>query len=435
MCGISGYITTKKYAEFAYTKLTSILLAGQGRGTDATGFSFNISKNHYHIFKSNQDALKFTASPAYARAFKKHNPTIVIAHNRLQTQGKAKNNKNNHPIEAIKTGLQLVHNGTINNDDSVFEDFKLKRNAEVDSEAIIALLNYYKLRKFKTTKAIQLASRQLRGSMTIALLNASEPKTLYLVASDNPLWFAYHRPTGTIFFASTEEMLEKGLSNYDTYHKGFFVVRSGLSDYVFKEAEDNTGYKLTPRSWDTFDIKRLTWANDNSTMTKYSGGHSSEEHTERGSTTFSSKPSEYEQEGDERIKEAIETFEEFDIAKNISKPSEYPSEILLYRLEYLQDLFSSGDIDFHTGKDYTVIQAHSEVNRLICALQDRKKITKREIYIPKVKEIITKPLNGRRLRKLKYVLIDKNYELLDNFGKFKAEMSLVNNKEKEFPFD
>ena len=69
----------------------------------------------------------------------------MIFHTRLKTQGEAANNMNNHPL-FTKKGVAIVHNGIINNDKEIFGRHE-KRDAEVDSEAILSILSSKKKEK------------------------------------------------------------------------------------------------------------------------------------------------------------------------------------------------------------------------------------------------------------------------------------------------
>lgn len=389
------------------------MIKGQQRGEDATGISFNIKKNYYLVSKSPVTAIEFVTSKKYTEPLEKHNPTIVIAHNRQFTQGTPKDNNNNHPVVVPKSGLQMVHNGIITNDDEVAKDYKLSRNGAVDTEVVLRLIDYYIKKGFGTKKAIRLTARKVKGGLTFALLNPKEPQTLYLVASDNPLWFAFHKPTGTIFFASTEDILEEGLTSYATYFQGFFMEKLGIENYVLQEATEDRCYKITRQGWSSFEIKRPDpYSFHNRSVTDDEADSSTQYQL-----TTDTRPIEYEKLGNKKIKGIVEEFEEFDPANEIRRPSIYPSELLLWRLEWLQDLFTSGDIRHQLDKEYTLTRVESEVARLISSLTDRKKITKRKIYIPKPKEIITKTLSPAKLKKVKYILLDRNDHLLKNFGK------------------
>ena len=67
----------------------------------------------------------------------------IVGHCRQKTKGTERNNANNHPI--VRDLIVGVHNGMIHNDDITFNNYKdaIKRNGEVDSEIIFALIEYF----------------------------------------------------------------------------------------------------------------------------------------------------------------------------------------------------------------------------------------------------------------------------------------------------
>jgi len=307
MCGLAGYITNKKHSQEAQAKFKNILVKAEVRGTDACGIAFVVNKNKFYYAKAPKQASKFVKEEAYRKLLAEHNPTILIGHNRAKTQGEASNNMNNHPI-VTKTGLILIHNGVLQNEGQVAEDYKLKLDAEVDSEVIVKLIEHYIYAKKKNTmKAIQLACKKIRGSMAFALLNDKEPKTLYLIARDNPINLAFHIPTGTIFFASTEDILRDGLMDYDTYFQRLFYRAKSKDDYVFKEMEDKTGLKITQQGWEEFEVEEPEYT------TYYSSNRGNNVESSQLSLPSTIKPIIVEQGTERDIEVALEYYKDFNV--------------------------------------------------------------------------------------------------------------------------
>ena len=242
MCGIFGI------ARFKHCKvkpaiirmiLRNLAVASKIRGKDATGYAFTGNKN-ITIFKHNVFADAFVELPNYKEVVRNNisssdifgTPYSVIGHTRMQTQGHNSNPFNNHPI---KTGSIVgVHNGQISNDRSIFEDLRkndITRIAEVDSEAIFSLVDYHS-KIFKTTtthkqvsvlvpikdpttKAIIQASKKLRGSYACALVDADNPKSLWLFKNNGSLTVHYYEEEGLLIFASAESFIEKAITLYN----------------------------------------------------------------------------------------------------------------------------------------------------------------------------------------------------------------------------
>lgn len=145
MCGLAGIVIGKKYSNKELKRVkelfTQILIAHEERGKEATGVAAISPHSGYIMAKSPIPASEFVRSKKYENFLKKvtKKATILLGHTRKPTKGTHWNPKNNHPIVYGKT--LGVHNGTIKNDDFLFQYEGLKRNAEVDSEVIFSLLN------------------------------------------------------------------------------------------------------------------------------------------------------------------------------------------------------------------------------------------------------------------------------------------------------
>lgn len=414
MCGITGYITNPTNSKECKHHFTRLLLASETRGSDATGLGFSMAKNTINYYKAPIKATEFVSGKEYQKLLKTHNPQMILGHTRAKTQGTQDNNKNNHPIIS-KTGLMLVHNGIITNYDEVKEQFSIKTDGEVDSEIILRLIEMYLAQGKNTIKAIQLTSKKLQGSFACALINTKEPQTLYLFRNTSPLFLAYNKESQSIYFASTENILEEGLSTYKSYHKGLFVNKQYDDKFVIKELDDETGLKLTTRGWEIFEIETKPYIsnynNDDDFYSRYPK-----------QKTFSLSdgltPVQIEKLDDEFIIKQLEkkifSFNEFEI---ITKPSEHLSELLMLRLENIQDYLGAGDYEFDDKYSDNILDIENEVKRIVNTLQQRQLITKRQgLHIPTVKEIMgckDKYIAGFP-KNFKFVLVNKNPTLYGN---------------------
>jgi len=425
MCSISGFIATKKYSRFAQEKFTNILLAGEVRGTDACGVAFNTGKNRFYYMKAPKPASEFIKTEVYKDLIETYNPTLLIGHNRAKTQGDEADNKNNHPI-VTKTGLSLIHNGIISNDAEIAKQFNLTLDGKVDSEVIVRLIEYYKYVKgFDTIKAIRLTAGKLRGGLAFALLDAKKPNTVYLLASSNPLTLAYHKGTGTIFWASTDDILKRGLIEFDYYFKGFFKKARSKDDYVFEDLDDDTGIKMTARGWQMFSVKRPEYEYGGYDQRGYETGTYGSGHYNENKSVEIYLPSEKpviveakdEVEITKLLKRQLTDFMEYE---PIKKPSEYLSELLLMRLEAIQDsILMEKEPEAYGAESLTDLQ--NEVRRIINTLKQRQKKTKREICIPTLDEVIRFGDAEKGFGKVGWILAEKNKELFDLIENAKEE--------------
>lgn len=247
MCGITGYYTKGNGKLY----LDSLLVNSQVRGRDATGVAF-VKDGEIVYVKSPMDATEFIKEKHYTHFIGgEYNPTISIGHTRAFTKGRPSNNLNNHPLIS-DLGFALIHNGVITNDDALFEEFKLERQGEVDSEVILRLIEYYLLKKDDMVEAIKSAISKLRGSIAIAVIDAHRPDELYLARTSNPISLAYKKSTGDIFFASTEKILEESLAGYKVYAK--FFVEEDASDLIIQDLKMDTGVVIDKEGITPFQV-------------------------------------------------------------------------------------------------------------------------------------------------------------------------------------
>ena len=130
----------------------------------------------------------------------------AIGHTRHATQGRTDDNRNNHPVTA--PGIVLVHNGRIDNDDSVFKslDGVHDRIGRVDSEAIAAMLAFPE--HFDEKGRITSILEQIEGVASLAWLDTDAPHVLNLArCSQRPMTLGRTR-RGDLVMSSTPATLE-----------------------------------------------------------------------------------------------------------------------------------------------------------------------------------------------------------------------------------
>ena len=183
--------------------LSTLSTACEERGTDATGIAYNFG-GKLHIFKRPVPAhLMWYRVPGKAAA--------VMGHTRMTTQGSEKRNQNNHPFPGF-TGdnrFALAHNGVLFNDKTLRKQYKLPvTNVETDSYIAVQLLEQYGKVDFDS---LRFMAEELEGSFTITAL--TDRDELYFVKGNNPLTIHHYPQYGLYVYASTEEILMKGIRN------------------------------------------------------------------------------------------------------------------------------------------------------------------------------------------------------------------------------
>jgi glucosamine 6-phosphate synthetase-like amidotransferase/phosphosugar isomerase protein len=211
----------KKPDKKTVTKMFSLL---ETRGRDALGFSF-IRENNLIVHKDGIRSSELVKSDEWKKLVL---PKVMILHTRMKTQGTEKNNANNHPL-FNKDGLCLVHNGMIHNDREIFAT--KKRDAEVNSEAILAVLSA----KHKGDKIKRVFDR-LEGSFAFAVIDKNNPDTLIFVKKDNPLELYFDVKNEILYFCSERCIVQEALALKTLTIRGFTL---GEGDYHHYTMENN----------------------------------------------------------------------------------------------------------------------------------------------------------------------------------------------------
>ncbi len=259
--------------------LTRLMLAGQTRGTDATGLSF-AKKDEVVGYKLNVSAAELLDLEGTSKVINDNlNSEMgggklysIIGHTRQKTQGSPINPDNNHPISC--GSLIGVHNGHIGNDNDIFEWLSLvsdglrKRKAQVDSEAIFALIRYYaedykndfyatKPNKRATltnpvVKAIIKAVPRLRGSLACAMHDIENPKALWLFRTSNPIVVKYYKAENMVIFASTVNMINNAIG----------PTKFSMPDDIAIDRNKGLCFNMETSNYNRFTLESLSYSSD-----------------------------------------------------------------------------------------------------------------------------------------------------------------------------
>lgn len=231
MCGIAGYCLDPKH----YSRVSVADLAGQmlldieHRGAHATGAAWiNPRTGKRVITKAPIAASKFVPK---AGANLGGGATTAILHTRYATQGSPKVEGNNHPIPRGK--IVLTHNGHISNDKELFKQLGVPRVAQVDSEAVAALIAFGNGKPWEILPEIY-------GTAALAWIHASDPRTLHLARVNSSPLYLGQSSSGSLFYGSTMETIENAAimadDDLDWTHEAaegeYFRVRDGrITEY------------------------------------------------------------------------------------------------------------------------------------------------------------------------------------------------------------
>jgi glucosamine--fructose-6-phosphate aminotransferase (isomerizing) len=182
MCGIVGYLGPRE----AYPIIIEGLKRLEYRGYDSAGIAIFDGKD-LKVSKT-----KGKVSDLEARAEKeitKHG-NVGIGHTRWATHG-VPNDVNSHPHISNSGELVLIHNGIIENYETLKKELTSRGytfKSDTDTEVLINLIEDVKKQEnVKLGKAVQIALNQVIGAYAIAVFDKNKPEEIVVARLGSPL--------------------------------------------------------------------------------------------------------------------------------------------------------------------------------------------------------------------------------------------------------
>ena len=197
MCGITGYIGYRD----AYPIIISGLQRLEYRGYDSAGIVL-FDGNQISLTKTKGKVSDLTAKIA-TNSFDKG--TVGIGHTRWATHG-VPNDVNSHPHLSQSGNLVIVHNGIIENYDTIKKEL-IKRGytfkSDTDTEVLVNLIEeIQKKYNVKLGKAVQIALNQVIGAYAIAVFDKNKPDEIVVARLGSPLAIGIGKDKKEYFVAS-----------------------------------------------------------------------------------------------------------------------------------------------------------------------------------------------------------------------------------------
>lgn len=180
MCGIVGYIGARSAQDVVIKGLKRL----EYRGYDSAGVAVIL------------DALKVTkckgkVAKLEAMLSKSDKAEIGIGHTRWATHGEP-NDVNSHPHTSTNSKIAIVHNGIIENYTALKVQLQSQGHvfySDTDTEIMVKLIEqFYKDPEvLSLEKAVQLATRQVKGTYGIAVLHEDLPDLMVVARRGSPL--------------------------------------------------------------------------------------------------------------------------------------------------------------------------------------------------------------------------------------------------------
>ena len=180
MCGIVGYIGEKNCVPILINGLKRL----EYRGYDSAGISI-INNGNTSLVK-NKGKVSILEEKVNSM---KLNAMLGIGHTRWATHG-IPNETNAHPHSNEENTLFLIHNGIIENYQTIKKGLKkigYNFRSETDSEVLVQLIDSFLKEDYSLTKAVQLALNEVEGTYGIAVIYKNEPDKIIVARKGSPL--------------------------------------------------------------------------------------------------------------------------------------------------------------------------------------------------------------------------------------------------------
>ena len=198
MCGITGYIGNKQ----AYPIIINGLKRLEYRGYDSAGIMIydgvdvNLSKTKGKV-SSLEEIIENNPT--------RKEGTIGIGHTRWATHG-VPNDVNSHPHTSQSGNLVIVHNGIIENYDTLRKELFSRGysfQSDTDTEVLVNLIEEVKKQEeCKLGKAVQIALTQVTGAYAIAVFDKENPNEIIVARLGSPIAIGVGKNNEEFFVAS-----------------------------------------------------------------------------------------------------------------------------------------------------------------------------------------------------------------------------------------
>ncbi|MDC6351038.1 glutamine--fructose-6-phosphate transaminase (isomerizing) [Zeaxanthinibacter sp. PT1] len=238
MCGIVGYIGHRD----AYPIIMKGLQRLEYRGYDSAGIALydgtdiNLAKTKGKV----EDLKKKAESDIALKG------SLGIGHTRWATHG-VPNDVNSHPHYSNSGDLVIIHNGIIENYESVKKEL-IKRGytfkSDTDTEVLVNLIEEVKKKEdVKLGKAVQIALNQVVGAYAIAVFDRKKPDEIVVAKLGSPLAIGIGENE---FFIASDATPFIEFTNKSVYleDEEMAIVRLGKEIKLRKIKDDSIAYPM-----------------------------------------------------------------------------------------------------------------------------------------------------------------------------------------------
>lgn len=286
MCGIFGiavFGTWTDSPKFLNTGQLRILVKkllelNTMRGSDAAGLAVvDASWENINIIKRPVPGKYLITSSLFEEFAETHivpsNIQVILGHTRSKTLGSQYNNKNNHPV--VYENMVSVHNGYVNSHEKIFHNISSERKAEVDSEAVSALLNQAtkndlsldtvpneniydtNLRLQRNNKKFASILEEFTGSVTALAISADIKNKLMLMRKGNEVAIGWLPDHNIAIFSSVAAHIREACKviNVPVYELKVQEIENNTFSIFSLEVPNKITKTLPPKPIVKFELK------------------------------------------------------------------------------------------------------------------------------------------------------------------------------------
>ena len=234
MCGIAGYLGFRK----AYPIVINGLQRLEYRGYDSAGVVL-LDGNEMSLYKTKgkvSDLKKITRQ-------KNVEGNLALGHTRWATHG-IPSDENSHPHLSNSGNLVIVHNGIIENYDTIKKELITRGytfKSDTDTEVLINLIEEIKIKnKCKLGKAVQMALTSVVGAYAIAVFDIAKPDEIIVAKLGSPIAIGIGENNTEFFVASdASPFIEYTRNAIYLDDEELAVIKLG-KDIRIRKIQDNT---------------------------------------------------------------------------------------------------------------------------------------------------------------------------------------------------
>jgi len=197
MCGIVGYIGHRDAAPILIKGLKRL----EYRGYDSAGIALIGEDNELKVYKKQG---KVAELEAFAKG-KDTSGSVGIGHTRWATHG-VPNDVNAHPHYSASKRLAMIHNGIIENYDTLKTELINKGHtfsSDTDTEVFIHFIeDIQEHKQCALEEAVRLALTQVVGAYAIAIVSKDDPSKIIAARKGSPLVIGIGQDQREFFIAS-----------------------------------------------------------------------------------------------------------------------------------------------------------------------------------------------------------------------------------------